>query len=60
MKRVFIDTGAFFAHLIADDIENPRAHRALRDPLNLQLFESICEFGVYPQVEKESTARSNV
>ena len=28
MKRVFVDTGAFFAHLIADNLENPRARRA--------------------------------
>jgi predicted nucleic acid-binding protein len=28
VKRVFIDTGAFFAHLIADDIDNPHARRA--------------------------------
>ena len=28
MKRVFVDTGAFFAHLIADDTENLRARLA--------------------------------
>jgi predicted nucleic acid-binding protein len=28
VKRVFIDTGAFFAHLIADDIDNSHARLA--------------------------------
>jgi predicted nucleic acid-binding protein len=30
VKRVFVDTGAFFAHLIADDVENSRARHAFK------------------------------
>jgi predicted nucleic acid-binding protein len=55
VKRVFVDTGAFFAHLIADDVENSRARHAFKQALLDALDLGFCDV---ERVSREDESRA--